>query len=228
MRHVKAGRGPFVREHGAGNAMGMATTARARHYAGVSAEERQRERRDRLIEAAIALYGSQGYPTTVKAVCETAGLTERYFYESFANSEALLIAAFDAVSHRVIDHLDTIRREHDGTAEERGRAVLRGYYQILKDDPSGARLFVIEIARVGPAVDEVWAELLRAFGELLSRTFAPDADARLKGTALTRAGAVGAMVQIAKSWIRSGYADSVDTVAASAQRLCRVLAEDGR
>lgn len=206
----------------------MATAARARQYAGVSAEERQRERRERLIEAAITLYGSQGYPTTVKAVCEAAGLTERYFYESFANSEALLIAAFDTVSHRVIDCLDTIRREHQGSTEERGRAVLCGYYQILKDDPNGARLFVIEIARVGPAVDEVWSALLRAFGELLSRTFAPDANARLKATALTRAGAVGAMVQIAKSWIRSGYADSVDTVAASALRLCKVLAEDGK
>jgi hypothetical protein len=40
-----------------------------------------------------------------------------------------------------------------------------------------------------------------------------------------RAGAVGAMVQIAKVWIRSGYARSVDAVASDALRLCRVLAE---
>jgi AcrR family transcriptional regulator len=161
----------------------------------------------------------------VKAVCEAAGLTERYFYESFANSEALLIAAFDTVSHRLIDCLEAIRTQHTGSADERGHAVLRAYYQALKDDPVGAQLFVVEIARVGPAVDEVGAALLREFGDLLLRTLAPEADAKLKSSELVRAGAVGAMIQIAKAWIRSGYAKRVDAVATDALKICRVLAE---
>ena len=41
---------------------------------------------------------------------------------------------------------------------------------------------------------------------------------------LVRAGVVGAVVQIAKEWIRSGYARSVDAVAADALKICRVLA----
>src|ERR1700752_5386127 len=202
------------------------TTARARNYAGLSADERRLARRERLIEGPSRAYGELGYRnTTVKAVCEAAGLTERYFYESFANSEALLIAAFDTVSHRLIDCLEAIRKEHAGGADERGHAVLRAYYQALKDDPVGARLFVVEIARVGPAVDEVGAALLREFGELLSRTLAPEANAKRKTADLVRAGAVGAMIQIAKAWIRSGYARSVDAVAADALKICRVLAE---
>jgi len=203
----------------------MATT-RTRQYGGHSAEERQLARRERLIEAAIRVYGEVGYRNaTVKAVCEAAELTERYFYESFANSEALLIAAFDTVSHRVIACLDSTRKEHTGTAEERGHAVLRAYYQMLKDDPDGARLFVIEIARVGPAVDEVWGALLGEFGELLSRTLAPNANAKLKSAELVRVGAVGAMVQIAKAWIGSGYAKSIDAVTTDTLKICRVLAE---
>jgi AcrR family transcriptional regulator len=203
----------------------MATT-RTRQYGGHSAEERQLARRERLIEAAIRVYGEVGYRNaTVKAVCEAAELTERYFYESFANSEALLIAAFDTVSHRVIACLDSIRKEHTGTAEKRGHAVLRAYYQMLKDDPDGARLFVIEIARVGPAVDEVWGALLGEFGELLSRTLAPNANAKLKSAELVRVGAVGAMVQIAKAWIGSGYAKSIDAVTTDTLKICRVLAE---
>jgi hypothetical protein len=71
----------------------------------------------------------------------------------------------------------------------------------------------------------VGAALLREFGELLSRTLAPEANAKLKSTELVRAGAVGAMIQIAKAWIRSGYAKSVDGVAADALKVCRVLAE---
>jgi hypothetical protein len=33
------------------------------------------------------------------------------------------------------------------------------------------------------------------------------------------------VLQIAKIWIRSGYANSVDAVAADALKICRVLAE---
>lgn len=199
-------------------------TARTRHYGGHSAEERRLVRRERLIEAAIRVYGKAGYrQATVKAVCEAAELTERYFYESFASSEALLIAAYDTVSRRLIDCLDRIRAENTRTADERCHAVLRAYFQALKDDPVGARLFVLEIARVGPAVDEVGAALLREFGKLLSRTLAPNAGARPKRGELVRAGVVGAVLEIAKVWIRSGYAKSVDAVANDALKICRVL-----
>jgi AcrR family transcriptional regulator len=201
-------------------------TARTRQYGGHSAEQRRLARRERLLEAAIRVYGEVGYRNaTVKAVCETAELTERYFYESFASSEALLIAAYDAVSHRLLDCLERIRAQHTGTADERCHAVLRAYFQVLKDDPVGARLFVLEIACVGPAVDEVSAALLRAFGELLSRTLAPDAGARSKRGELVRSGVVGAVLEIAKVWIRSGYAKSVGVVATDALKICRVLAE---
>lgn len=65
----------------------------ARRYRGADADERRAQRRDQLIAAAVQVYGERGYQNaTVKAVCEAAGLTERYFYESFANSEALLLA----------------------------------------------------------------------------------------------------------------------------------------
>jgi AcrR family transcriptional regulator len=201
-------------------------TVRTRQYGGHSAEERRLARRERLIQAAIRVYGKVGYPNaTVKAVCESAELTERYFYESFDSSEALLVAAFDSVSHRLIDCLDRIRAEHTGAAAERCYAVLRAYFQALRDDPVGARLFVLEIARVGPAVDEVGAALLREFGELLSRALAPNASARLKRGELMRAGVVGAVLEIAKVWIRSRYAKSVEAVAADALKICRVLAD---
>src|SRR6202166_2305136 len=148
--------------------------ATEREYAGHPAEDRQSARRERLGEAAIRVYGEAAYRNaTVKAVCEAAGLTERYFYESFESSEALLIAAFETVSHRLIDCLDRVRAQHAGAADERCHAMLRAYFQALKDDPVGARLFVLEIARVGPAVDEVAAALLREFGAVLSRTLAP-------------------------------------------------------
>ena len=44
-----------------------------------------------------------------------------------------------------------------------------------------------------------------------------------KSHLLLRAGAVGAVVQIARSWIRGDYAQGVAAVAEDALRLCRAL-----
>jgi hypothetical protein len=101
--------------------------------------------------------------------------------------------------------------------------VLQAYYQMLKDDPNGARLFVVEIARVGPAVDDVLATWVREFGELLARTLAPARSPSRKSGLLLRSGAVGAVVQIARSWIKGGYAQGVAAVAEDALRLCATL-----
>src|SRR5215212_10332014 len=71
-----------------------------RRWRGRSASERTAERRERLIEAALEVFGSRGYSaSTVRDVCREAGLTERYFYESFPNREALL----GALADRIVD-----------------------------------------------------------------------------------------------------------------------------
>lgn len=200
--------------------------ATPRAYAGLSAQQRRDQRRERLIEAAIRVYGRVGWRNaTVKMVCEEAGLTERYFYESFTNGEALLIASFDTVTQLVLNCLDGIRAEHEGSTETRCRAVLSAYFQMLKDDPDGARLFVVEIARVSPAVDEIMAHSLRSFGDLLARTVAPERQPQ-PTDAMLRVGAVGAVVQIAHSWIGSDFTESINSIAENAWHLVSVLAHE--
>ena len=63
---------------------------------GLSTEERQRERRQLLIEAALDLLATEGSSgTTVRAVCAQARLNPRYFYESFDELDALVVAVYD-------------------------------------------------------------------------------------------------------------------------------------
>src|SRR6476659_9946703 len=122
------------------------TTARARNYAGLSAQERRESRRERLIEGAIRAYGELGYrQATVKAVCEAAGLTERYFYESFANSEDLLIASYNAVTYSVFGEIRQSGAAPGATRAERARAMLRAYFAALQGSPRSARVFLVEI-----------------------------------------------------------------------------------
>lgn len=65
-------------------------------WAGVPAEDRRAERRTLLLDAALELLGTEGWAgTTVRAVCQAARLNARYFYESFDDLDALLVALYD-------------------------------------------------------------------------------------------------------------------------------------
>ena len=67
-----------------------------RAYGGLTAEQRQAERRRRLLDAAADVVRQRGLnDTSYRSVRRASGLTERYFYESFTNLDELLLAVFE-------------------------------------------------------------------------------------------------------------------------------------
>ena len=94
------------------------------------------------------------------------GLTERYFYESFANSEALLAASYQAVTSVLLEDARGGRRGDARRSGDRVRAILARYFQALANDPRSARLFLVEIAGVSGELDRIFAASLEAFGAL--------------------------------------------------------------
>lgn len=192
----------------------------ARAYRGVSIEERRAQRRSKLIAAAIAVYGKRGYrQATVKAVCEEAGLTERYFYESFENSEDLLITSYQSVTYKVFGAIAAAGQSAGRARGERARAMLRAYFGALQRDPQMARVFLVEIRGVSRAVDQAFDASLQAIGDEIARHAAP-------GTAddeLLRAGVIGGVMHIALRWIDQGYQPPLDSVVETALRLGMVL-----
>ncbi|MFE8597906.1 TetR/AcrR family transcriptional regulator [Archangium violaceum] len=195
-----------------------------RRYRGSSAEERRAQRREQFLEAAIQVYGEQGYRNaTVKAVCEAAGLTERYFYESFSNSEELLVASFQAVMRFLFGELEKAIAEASGGPVERARAMLTAYYEALQGHPQSARVFLVEISGVSPAVDQALEASLHEFGDLIARTLSPRGDGSAASDPLLRAGVVGGVIHVALKWIASGYSQPIHEVVGAAMRLCLVL-----
>ena len=76
----------------------MPSGQRRGRWSGVPLQDRQALRRDELIAAGVALLGGPGGPAlTVRAVCRAAGLTERYFYESFTDRDEYVAAVYDDV-----------------------------------------------------------------------------------------------------------------------------------
>src|ERR1700738_4694254 len=77
-----------------------------RPYGGVSADDRLAERRRRLLDAGLELFGTRGIAaTTIADVCAQAGLTKRYFYESFATIDELAGAVFGEVTTRLVEQV---------------------------------------------------------------------------------------------------------------------------
>lgn len=197
-------------------------TTPARAYRGVSPEERRAQRRTRLIAAAIAVYGERGYrQATVKAVCEAAGLTERYFYESFENSEDLLITSYNAVTYAVFGEIAAAAQAAGRSRSAKARAMLQAYFGALQREPLSARVFLVEIRGVSRAVDKAFDASLRAIGAEVARHVAPPA---VQADELLQAGIVGGVMHIALRWIDQGYQPPIESVTETALRLGMVLA----
>jgi AcrR family transcriptional regulator len=78
----------------------MAESAPERPYRGVDAAKRVAERRGRLLDAGLDVLGTEqdgSSALTVRAVCRGAGLTPRYFYESFSDKDQFVGSVFDWV-----------------------------------------------------------------------------------------------------------------------------------
>src|SRR5262245_58267204 len=77
-----------------------------RRWRGLDPAERITARREQLIEAGIELMATVGAARiSMRGICREAGLTERYFYESFTNLDALLTTVLETVVLAARDHL---------------------------------------------------------------------------------------------------------------------------
>jgi AcrR family transcriptional regulator len=114
-------------------------------YGGVEAEERIAARRAQLLEAALELLGTVGWQAcTVRAICAGAKLTPRYFYESFADRDALLLALFDEIAQQAAARvLEAVAGAPD-EARAKARAAIGAFVELLTDDPRKARVMFAE------------------------------------------------------------------------------------
>lgn len=202
-----------------------APAAARRRYRGSSPAERRAERRERLLQAAIRVYGERGYRNaTVKGVCDEAGLTERYFYESFENSEALLVACYEAIVDPLLANMAAAGERADGGPRDRLIALLAHYFDALRREPESARVFLVEVAGVSAALDRAFEESLERFGRVLAEAAAGGESAAPRRDALLRTGVVGGVLQIAISWIAGGYRRPLGEVTEAAATICMILA----
>lgn len=133
---------------------------RAHRWSGVPLQDRQALRRDELIAAGVQLLGGKSGPAvTVRAVCREAGLTERYFYESFADRDQFVRAVYDDVCTRAMSALMSATTP---------REAVEQFVALMVDDPVRGRVLLLAPG-VEPVLVQSGAEWMPSFIDLLQR-----------------------------------------------------------
>lgn len=139
-----------------------------RPFRGVSADKRRDTRRTQLLEACLDIVGNSGMAaTTIDGICRSAGLTKRYFYESFRSRDDAFAALAEKLIADITDSILDAMSVDIADLPDRIHSAFESVTALLTDDPRNARLFTDLIGKellkdtVGPAEHEI-AQLLIA------------------------------------------------------------------
>ncbi len=161
------------------------------------------------------------------AVCARAGLTERYFYESFRNLDELLVAMFDAFSVPTHEAIDAALKQAPADLFERCRAAAGALIDSLTEDPRKARAYVEAISST--PLRERREATMRAYAEVLAEQMRSlsglEADHHQTPLRLITTMLVGGLAEAVSEWLNATLALSKDELADEASRLCVAAAD---
>jgi AcrR family transcriptional regulator len=193
-----------------------------RPYRGVSAQDRIAGRRRQLLDAGLELFGTKGISLVgVGDVCVEAGLTKRYFYESFQSIDELAEAVFEEIRAKLLARVaPAIVAGGPGNI----RPAVDAYVRAVTEDARVLRLLAFETS-VGPLAghrDDFATNAVAAWFRLSGHQ-AEDSDRiRLRAFAF-----VGASTQIGLAWARGELSLSIETLVDELVELFEVLASSG-
>jgi AcrR family transcriptional regulator len=116
--------------------------------------------------------------TTIDALCERAGLTKRYFYESFTDREALLRAVYDAQIEPLKERLIMAMSEPGMSIEEQIDVGVGLFVDGLTKDVRIARIVFLESISGGPALRARTDEVIHERSDLVLALPATHLDGR--------------------------------------------------
>jgi AcrR family transcriptional regulator len=144
------------------------TTATGRRYAGRGADERRAERRRRLLDAGLELFGTRGYAaTTIEALYTEARLAPRHFYEQFAGREELLRAVYDEGIGAVTAAVSEARLTAPEDVRGRVAAILSAFARAMLSDPRRARIAYLEVPGTSRSLERHASGVVRGFARVV-------------------------------------------------------------
>ncbi|WP_307849476.1 TetR/AcrR family transcriptional regulator [Qaidamihabitans albus] len=179
-----------------------------RRWRGQEPDDRRARRRSRLIEAGTELMGTDGAAAvSMRGISRQAGLTERYFYESFPNREALLVAVLESVALAARDEVLAALESAPAEPARLVRHVVRAFTEFVVADPRRGRIMFVE-SLAAPELTRRGAELVGEFTRPIARTLregllgpgeADDTDIELNALAV-----FGSLAYLYQAWLERG------------------------
>lgn len=199
-----------------------------RTYGGESAAERLSRQRQTFMDAGLELFGTVGYrATTVRTLCKQAGLTDRYFYKTFSDTEDLLAAVYteslDQIQAEVVAAINTAANQQ--LALSQIDAGLEAFFSAFENSRM-ARVCWLEVLGVSPRIDALYTHRTQQFAELLlvlGRAIQPNWSIAEEETRITGIALVGAISQSALQWLLDDYRSPRAMLVSANARLIRGL-----
>lgn len=185
-------------------------------FKGLSISERKTLRRQKLIQAGIDCYGQFGFfAVTVKDICVAAGLTERYFYESFKKSDELFQAIFvELISELQNNVIQAI--EYSQAPEHMLRAGLSAFLSTLQSNPAMARIIYVDAMLVQELHQQAnirqTMQRFESIVQRLLRALQPDFDFNEREFSWLATGINGYVTHIAIRWVMTDFKADLNDV----------------
>lgn len=181
-----------------------------RRYNGRTTEELKAERRQRLLDAGLALFSERGYANTpIELICSTARVTTRHFYQQFKGREALLRALLlqilDESNARITSSLD----DESIPLTDRMTHAVRASSDYLMEDPRRARIVCIESIGVSQDMEKLRRQVIQNLARMVQQYS-------------ERLAAEGLIPQ------RDFYFPAIALVGATLELLVEAVSEDGK
>jgi AcrR family transcriptional regulator len=202
--------------------------AAARSYAGRSAQQRRAERRARLLDAGLRLFGTDGYrSTSIEMLCAAAQVSTRAFYEEFSGREELLLALHDQViSEGFTAVLAAADKFSEAPTQERIAAAVQAYVDIATAEPRSTRIGFVEVQGVSAAVEQhrlEWRSRMVEFLVGMAATAVERGEAVDRDYSLTAIAFIGAFNELTAEWVQRGRDVPPEQLSAEVVRLAQAV-----
>lgn len=183
----------------------MSDSSLVRPYRGVAAGNRIASRRDALIDAALEVFAAEGWSAiSARRVCEQAGLTRRYFYESFDDVDALTAATFQRIAGEVFAAVQAATADRAATVPELARRAVAAGLDVLAQPPAKGQ-FLVMAQRAGGSIGQQRASALDDLASIVQTVHSTDSEAAStidpREARITALAVVGAVLAIVDSWL---------------------------
>ncbi len=124
-------------------------------------------KRRRIMDALAELTAEQGYEATkISDIVKRAGVARKTLYDNFEGKEEVFLAAFDSAHEEVVERIEASCAEVDGGWQKRIEAGLAAFLGYVAENPSLARMCMIEALSATPAATKRYEDALQELVEM--------------------------------------------------------------